>query len=111
MSHCEPLYSLIDSDPMIAAVMIVLCCYQVVSPKSARFCPHLQYNTCVCRFLKLHVSSTRYRLFFENATANIAAMVDIGKQFGAKGWNIDFEPQVGASHPDPTSSSNSLLLA
>ena len=53
---------------------------------------------------------TRYRLFFKNATANIAAMVDIGKQFGAKGWNIDFEPQVCARYLDPTTSIPPSLL-
>jgi hypothetical protein len=42
-----------------------------------------------------------YRLFFKNSTANIAAMVSIGKQFSATGWNIDFEPQVRTTSIEP----------
>ena len=36
-----------------------------------------------------------YRLFWANANANVADMVTIGKRFGAAGWNLDLEPQVG----------------
>ena len=37
-----------------------------------------------------------YRQFWANGTANIAAMVAIGKKWGIKGWNMDLEPQVGS---------------
>jgi hypothetical protein len=37
------------------------------------------------------------RRFFHNGSANIAAMVAIGRSWGVKGWHLDLEPQVGGA--------------
>ena len=37
-----------------------------------------------------------YRRMFANSTAVIADMVRIGKQWNAKGWSMDLEPQKGS---------------
>ena len=37
------------------------------------------------------------RMFFKNATANIDALVSIGKDLGATGWNLDMEPTTSVA--------------
>jgi hypothetical protein len=37
------------------------------------------------------------RLFFSNASANIDALVAMGQQLGATGWNLDLEPTTSVS--------------
>jgi hypothetical protein len=50
-----------------------------------------------------------YRRFFANAEENVADMVKIGKTFGAAGWNMDLEPQVGS--PSSTAADAVLYAA